>query len=54
MSSTCVNSTYYQRNREKRLAYAHDYYHNNKDKLKRKRNHLPQEKKDKMLNYQKS
>ena len=52
--STCVNSIYYQRNREKRLAYAHSYYHNNKEKLKRKRNNLPKEKKDKILNYQKS
>ena len=29
-----TNLTYYQRNKEKKLAYARNYYNNNKDKIK--------------------
>ena len=29
-----VNLTYYQKNKEKILAYSHNYYNSNKDKIK--------------------
>ena len=47
-----MNLIYYQKNKEKILAFLDNYY-NNKDKIKQKRSNLSQEEKDKRRNYQK-
>ena len=48
-----VNLTYYQKNKERIKAYAHNYYHNNKDIMKQKIVIYTQEKKNKISNYYK-
>ena len=47
-----VNLTYYQKNKEKILAYSDNYY-KSKGKIKQKRSNLSQEEKDKKRTYQK-
>ena len=46
-----IKSTYYQKNKERILVNSREYYIKNKDKLKVKRDNLPQEKKDGILTY---
>lgn len=38
---------------KKKLEYSNNYYHNNKDLIKERRDNLPQEKKDHIKNCQK-
>lgn len=40
-----ANLTYYQRHKEKLLIKAREYYKNNRDKIKEKRDNVPEEKK---------
>lgn len=47
-----ANLTYYQRHKEKLLIKAREYYKNNGDKIKEKRDNLPEEKKNKIKEYQ--
>lgn len=47
-----ANLTYYQRHKEKLLIKVREYYKNNGDKIKEKRDNLPEEKKNKIKEYQ--
>ena len=40
-----TNLSYYQRNKQKRLEYFHNYYKKNKDIIKQKRDNQSQERK---------
>ena len=37
--------TYYQKNKQKRLEYANNYYNKNKEMIKQKRDNIPRKKK---------
>ena len=43
--TTNTNLTYYQKNKERIKQYAHNYDHNNKDRLKQKRETIHKKKK---------
>lgn len=48
-----ANLTYYERSREVILAKSGEYYRNDRDKIKQRRNNLSEEQKNKTKEYQK-